>query len=84
FVNGAEKRELVSIDSATNRIAARWPLPDCESPHGLAIDPLAHRLFVSCLNQVLNVVDSQSGQIVATLPIGKGSDAVVFDPKRKL
>ena len=84
FVNGAAKRELVSIDTARNKVAARWPLPDCESPHGLAIDAGNHRLFVSCLNEIINVVDSQTGHIVATVPIGKGSDAVVFDPKRKL
>ena len=84
FVNGASKRELVSIDTAGNRIAARWPLPECESPHGLAIDASSHRLFVSCLNEILIIVDAQSGQIVATAPIGKGSDAVAFDPKRHL
>jgi YVTN family beta-propeller protein len=84
FVNGAAKREVVSIDTATNKVVAHWPVPECESPHGLAIDAASHRLFVSCLNEKLNVVDSQSGQVVATVPIGKGSDAVVFDPKRKL
>jgi hypothetical protein len=84
FVNGAAKREVVSIDTSNNNIAARWPVPDCDSPHGLAIDAGSHRLFVSCLNQLLTVVDSQSGHIVGTVPIGSGSDAVVFDPKRKL
>jgi hypothetical protein len=84
FVNGAGKREVVSIDTATNKVAAHWPVPDCESPHGLAIDTGSHRLFVSCLNQLLVVVDSQSGHIVGTVPIGSGSDAVTFDPKRKL
>ena len=84
FVNGADKREVVSIDTATNQIVARWPVPDCESPHGLAINPASHRLFVSCLNEKLDVVDSQTGKLVTTVPIGKGSDAVVFDPKRKL
>jgi YVTN family beta-propeller protein len=84
FVNGAGKREVVSIDTANNRVSARWPVPDCESPHGLSIDPGTHRLFVSCLNKLLQVVDSQSGQIVAKLPIDSGSDAAAFDPKRKL
>jgi len=84
FVNGAGKKELVSIDTASNRVVSRWPLPECESPHGLAIDASSHRLFVSCLNQLLTVVDSQTGQIIAKVPIGKGSDAVAFDPKRKL
>ncbi|MBS0418193.1 MAG: YncE family protein [Proteobacteria bacterium] len=84
FVNGAGTREVLSIDTATNKVVARWPVPDCESPHGLAIDTAGHRLFVSCLNAKLYVVDSQSGQIVTHVPIGKGSDAVVFDPQRKL
>lgn len=84
FVNGAAKREVISIDTATNRIVAHWPVPDCESPHGLAINGASHRLFVSCLNEKLNVVDARNGQVVATVPIGKGSDAVVFDPQRKL
>jgi DNA-binding beta-propeller fold protein YncE len=84
FVNGAGKREVLSIDTARNQVVARWPVPDCESPHGLAINPSTHRLFVSCLNKVLTIVDSQNGQIVAKLPIGPGSDAVQFDPKRKL
>jgi DNA-binding beta-propeller fold protein YncE len=84
FVNGAAKREVVSIDTSKNSIAARWPVPECESPHGLAIDASSHRLFVSCLNQQLTVLDSQSGHIVGTVPIGSGSDAVAFDPKRKL
>jgi len=84
FVNGAAKREVLSIDTETNTVLARWPVPACESPHGLALDAASHRLFVSCLNEKLNVVDSQSGQVIATVPIGKGSDAVVFDPKRKL
>jgi YVTN family beta-propeller protein len=84
FVNGADKRELVSIDTSNNSIAARWPVPECESPHGLAIDASSHRLFVSCLNQRLFVLDSQNGHIVGTVSIGSGSDAVVFDPKRKL
>jgi DNA-binding beta-propeller fold protein YncE len=29
------------------------------------------------------VVDTMSGKVVAELPIGRGSDAVAFDPKRK-
>jgi len=84
FVNGAAKREVVSIDTASNSVVARWPVPKCESPHGLAIDTGAHRLFVSCLNEQLAVLDSRNGHIVGTVPIGKGSDAVAFDAKRKL
>ena len=32
---------------------------------------------------MLVVVDADTGAIVATLPIGAGSDAAAFDPKRR-
>jgi hypothetical protein len=40
-------------------------------------------LFASCVNSKLLVVDSIDGKIVATLPIGKGSDAPAYDAARK-
>ena len=84
YVNGADKKEILRIDTATNRVDAHWPVPGCESPHGLAIDKTAHRLFPTCLNAVMNVVDTDSGKVVASLPIGQGTDGAAFDPKRKL
>jgi len=84
FVNGAEKKEMLRIDTGTNTIDARWPIPQCESPHGLAMDTQNRRLFVSCINRVLTVVNADTGAVVAALPIGAGTDAAAFDPKRKL
>jgi YVTN family beta-propeller protein len=84
YVNGAERREIVRIDTATDKVDARWPIPDCVRPHGLAADFATRRLFSSCINSVLVVVDADSGKLVAKLPIGKGTDAAAFDPARKL
>ena len=84
YVNGEAKAEIVRVDTATNKADAHWPIPGCTSPHGLAIDMAAHRLFVSCLNAVLTVVNADTGVVVATLPIGRGTDGAAFDPKRKL
>jgi YVTN family beta-propeller protein len=84
YVNGAEQKEIVRVDTATNQVDAHWPIPDCTSPHGLAIDTKAQRLFVSCVNSVLTVVNAQNGAVVATLPIGAGTDGAAFDPVRKL
>ena len=84
YVNGAEKKEMVRVDTASNKVDAHWPIPDCTSPHGLAIDTANHRLFVSCVNAVLTVVNTDSGKVVTTLPIGQGTDGAAFDPKRKL
>jgi YVTN family beta-propeller protein len=84
YVNGAEKKEILRIDTATNKVDAHWPIPDCTSPHGLAVDPNGHRLFSTCLNSVMMVLNTDTGAVVAKMPIGAGTDGAAFDPKRKL
>lgn len=83
FINGEEKQDIVRINTLTNTVDAHWPLPNCKSPHGLAMDVMNHRLFSGCVNTSMVVMNSDTGAIVTTLPIGRGSDAVAFDPKRK-
>jgi DNA-binding beta-propeller fold protein YncE len=83
FVNITDKREIQRIDTRTLKTEATWPISECEGPHGLAIDARSHRLFTSCLNSKLLVVDAANGRIVTTIPIGQGSDASAFDEKRK-
>lgn len=83
FAAGEANSDLVKIDARTNTVVARWATPDCKSPHGLALDKVGRRLFMSCINSRMMVVDADSGRIVATLPIGLGSDAVAWDAKRR-
>jgi YVTN family beta-propeller protein len=84
YVDGAEKHEIVKIDTRTNAIDARWPMLDCQRPHGIALDPKTRRVFATCVNQVLVVVDANDGANIARLPIGKFTDGAAFDPVRKL
>jgi DNA-binding beta-propeller fold protein YncE len=83
YVSGNETRDLLKVDARTNTVVARWPTPDCASPHGMAVDYPGHRAFMGCVNAQMIVVDTRSGTIVAKLPIGRGSDAIAFDPVRK-
>ncbi|MGC1459999.1 MAG: YncE family protein [Steroidobacteraceae bacterium] len=84
YVNGVAKQQIFRVDTKTNLVDATWPIPECAAPHGLAIDTATHRLFSSCQNSKLVVVNTDSGATVATLPIGRGTDAAAFDSKRKL
>ncbi|MDP9045775.1 MAG: YncE family protein [Pseudomonadota bacterium] len=79
FVDIEDSHELVAIDTATAKVTAVWPLKGCDEPSGLAMDTAAHRLFVGCHNQVLAVVNADSGAVMTTLPIGAGVDATAFD-----
>jgi len=83
FVDGAENHDIVSIDTRTNRVAAHFPMPGCVRPHGIAVDADMRRLFATCVNKVMIVVDADNGTNIATLPIGGGSDGAAFDPVRK-
>lgn len=80
FAAGEEKSDLVRIDVKTHTVTAHWPTPECKSPHGLAVDAEHHRAFMGCVNSLMVVVDTKTGKEVAKLPIGKGNDAVAFDP----
>lgn len=82
FMAGVDKRDLLKVDARTNAVVARWPTPDCEAPHGLAMDARTHRAFMGCKNSKMMVVDTQTGKVVSELAIGRGNDAVAFDPKR--
>ena len=82
YVNIVDKNELVRINTATDTITARWPLPTCTSPKGLALDPAAHLAFSSCSSGVMTVVNTSTGALIATLPIGKGTDSAAFDAVR--
>lgn len=84
FVNIEDKGELAVIDAKALKVVASWPLHGCEEPTGLAFDTAHHRLFSVCQNEKMVVTDSEDGRRVATVKIGKGPDAVVFDGEHQL
>jgi DNA-binding beta-propeller fold protein YncE len=79
FVNVEDKDECVAIDSKQLKILARWTLGAAKGPTGLDIDPVRHRLFVGCTNKQMAILDSDSGKLLATVPIGAGVDGVAYD-----
>ena len=79
FVNIEDTNEVVELDSKKLTISKRYSLNPCEEPSGMAIDIKHHRLFSGCHNEVMAVLDVESGKVIATVPIGKGVDANAFD-----
>lgn len=84
FVNLEEANEIVSFDAMALTIKNRWKISPCEEPTGLALDKKSNRLFSVCHSGMMMIVDTQSGNIVSQVPIGKRVDGVVFDPELKL
>ena len=84
FVNIEDKSELLEIDAQKRVVMNRWPLSRCKEPSGLAMDKKNRRLFAVCDNNIMAVVNADSGKIVATPAIGDDPDAAGFDPKSRI
>jgi DNA-binding beta-propeller fold protein YncE len=56
----------------------------CQDPRALAVDASHARLFAACSNFRMVVVNPQTGNIIAALPIGPGPDAIGYDANRGL
>jgi DNA-binding beta-propeller fold protein YncE len=80
YVNVEDTSEIVALDSKDLQVRSRWPLKACEEPSGLAFDAEHARLFSVCSNRLMAVVDSGTGRVITTLPIGDGVDGAAFDP----
>jgi DNA-binding beta-propeller fold protein YncE len=84
YVNLEDKGEVVGFDSKKLTETNRWSVAPGKDPSGLAMDRTKRRLFVTCGNQKMVVLDTESGKVLATPEIGKGTDACVFDAEAGL
>lgn len=81
YANLEDKNEVVCFDPAKLTVLNHWPLAPAQQPTGLAMDLEHRRLFSGCRGgELLQVLDADTGKIVASLPIGAGVDATAFDP----
>src|SRR5579872_2287967 len=80
FVNIEDKNELVQFDAQKITETHRWPLAPCKSPSGLAMDLKNRRLFAVCDENVMAIVNADTGKVVASPKICDGPDAAGFDP----
>jgi YVTN family beta-propeller protein len=84
YCNLEDKSEVVVIDTGKHEVVARWPLAPGEEPTGIAIDATHHRLFATCHNKMLVMLDTETGKVAATVPIGTGVDGCAFDDATQL
>src|SRR6266446_3784922 len=80
-----DRNSVVKIDVANRKVAEEWKTAPCEEPTGMAYDKANKRALVGCRGKspMLAVIDVTSGKVVATVPIGRGNDGVIYDPDTK-
>jgi YVTN family beta-propeller protein len=84
YVNLEDKSEVAVIDAAKHEVVARWPLAPGTEPTGIAFDAAHHRLFAACHNKMMEMLDTTTGKVVGSVPIGAGVDGCAFDDATQL
>jgi YVTN family beta-propeller protein len=84
YCNIEDKSEVAVIDTSKHEVIARWPVAPGTEPSGIALDAVHHRLFATCHNKMMTMLDTETGKVIATVPIGAGVDGCAFDDGRQL
>jgi len=79
YCNIEDKSEVAVIDADKHEVVAHWSLAPGEEPSGIALDVTHHRLFSGCHNKMMVMLDTESGKVVDSVPIGAGVDGCAFD-----
>jgi YVTN family beta-propeller protein len=84
YCNIEDKSEVAVIDTEKHEVIARWPVAPGTEPSGIALDAVHHRLFTTCHNKMMVMLDTETGKVVTTVPIGAGVDGCAFDQATQL
>jgi YVTN family beta-propeller protein len=79
YVNLEDKDQVVSFNSKDLTVKDTWPVAPGAKPVGMGMDVAKRRLFVSCGNEKMVVMDADKGKVLGSVAIGKGTDYAGFD-----
>jgi DNA-binding beta-propeller fold protein YncE len=82
-VNRGETSELEAVDIPSRAVTRRIPLAGCEGATGVAYDRADQLVLSVCDNGFLKIIDATTDRVLASIPVGRGADAVMFDSKRR-
>jgi DNA-binding beta-propeller fold protein YncE len=85
YVDIEDKENIAVVDAKTMAVTAHYDLTGKGGTcAGLAMDVKNQILFAACRNpQVMVILSATDGKILSTLPIGRGTDGAVFNPKTR-
>jgi YVTN family beta-propeller protein len=84
YCNIENKNEVAVIDTGKHEVVVHWSLAPGEEPSGIAVDARHHRLFSACHNKLMVMLDTETGKVIANVPIGQGVDGCEFDKSSQL
>jgi DNA-binding beta-propeller fold protein YncE len=82
-VNRDKGSEIVMMDIVSRKMVRRVPLDGCEEATGLAYDQADQLVISVCGNGILKAFAARAQRVVSSIAVGRGADAVMFDPMRR-
>ena len=81
YVDVEDENKIAVVDLKTRKVLTKYDLGEKgDGPAGLGLDVKNHILFAMCHSQNCIVLNADDGKILATLPIGTGTDGGGFNP----
>jgi DNA-binding beta-propeller fold protein YncE len=81
YVDVEDENKIAVVDMKTLKVITKYDLGDKgEGPAGLGLDVKNHILFAMCHSRNCIVLNADDGKVLATLPIGSGTDGGGFNP----
>ena len=82
YVCVEDEKKIAVVDMKTLKLVTKYDLgATAGEPAGLGFDVKNHILFAMCANpNVCVVLNADDGKVLATLPIGNGTDGGGFNP----
>jgi DNA-binding beta-propeller fold protein YncE len=85
FVNVPKETAVAVVDRTKKMVVAKWDINGTSANYPMALDEAHRRLFVGCRTPPEIVIfDTDSGHLVAKLPVVGDTDDLFFDPARRL
>ncbi len=81
YINLEDMGQIAAVDAATMKVTAHYDLGSKDAaPSGLGFDAKNHILFAFGGDQKAVILNSDTGKVITTLPIGAGVDGGSFNP----
>jgi len=78
YVNVEDKGEIAVVDIAGRKVTARYKLPDCDEPSGLALNPAGGLLVAACQNvgEITPICCGQGGAVKKLVPVCRHNETI--------
>jgi len=84
FVNLPDAKQVAVVDRKNQAVIASWPMTQFQANFPMSLDEANHRLLLGCRKPArLVVLDTETGQSVADLPISGDTDDLFYDAALK-